>query len=513
MNTSNIKNSHVVGIDLGTTNSVLAILDDAGRPKVIPNREGDTKTPSAIYVSLDGGEILVGAAALNMQCLEPDRVVVEFKREVGTDKVYFRAGDIDVTPEWCQTQVLKYLRESAHAYFGDASAAGKALVTVPAYFTERERQSVSNSAKAAGFELLGLVNEPTAAGLAFGVAEGQADKLVVIADFGGGTLDVSVVAFESGEARVLASFGDKHLGGKDVDALLIGLVVEEFSKVHGLDLSRETHPADWYAIRDEVIRQKHMLSSRTEVKISARVDGRPVAITIDRTMLKELLAPLLRRAEEVLLRAVGDAKVDLKDIQHVLPVGGSIRLTPFMERLHSLLGKDIVRGGQVSPDLGIAEGAAIAAVKRVAAGGETLVTESLQRIPEPAIKHTDVMPHALGVSVQDPVSKECRCSAILEKNTPVPSDACRLYGSVDDRQTRFKISVLQGEAGRPIKECLVVGERELELPARPSSQPSIEVRMSYDTSAMVQVLVKDMVSNQIENITVDFSQLKAIASA
>jgi len=499
-----IQNSRVVGIDLGTTNTEIAYYDDTGKAKVIPNQDGDLKTPSVVHIGPGAKEVLVGLAAWNAQLLDPGRTFKEVKRDVGTDKVYLTEGSLQVTPEWCQTQILKYERQSAVQHLNDDRAASQAVITVPAYFTEKERQSVKRSAEMAGIEVLQLINEPTAAGLAFGVNEKQGDRLVLVLDFGGGTLDASLVNYAGGEATVLATHGDKHLGGMDVDHALLHLIREQFAKEHRLDISPESHPADWFALREEVVRQKHLLTSRTEVKLIARVEGKPVVVPITRRQLADLIRPLLERVKKITLEAIQQAKVNKADIKHVLPVGGSSRLVAFQDLIKGLFGGECLLLGGVSPDMAIAEGAAIHAAKLVSAGGATLVDQALQAIPAPAIKHTDVMSHSLGVAVQDRVSDAEYCSVILERNTPIPCTASKRYGSVDDHQIHFKIRVIQGEDGQPAKDCLVVAECEPELPARSHTEPSIEITMGYDPSGMVKVVVRDLISGKTEDITIDF---------
>lgn len=496
-----IKNSQVVGVDLGTTNSVISFYDDTGKPKIIPNLDGEMLTPSMVYVGPDGKEVLVGAAARNMMMIEPQSTLKEVKRDVGTDQVYFRRGDLLVTPEYCHAQILRYLRESAMKYFGDNRAASQMVVTVPAYFKDKERQSVKCSVELAGAELLELINEPTAAGLAYGVAGRPGDRMVLVLDSGGGTFDVSLVKYAGGHADVLASHGDKHLGGADVDNLILQCLRDEFQKQHKLTLSADTHPADYFRVWEEVIRQKHMLASRTEVKLCATVGDKQVVLPLTRQTLASLIQPLMDRIEVVIQQLIQNAKVKPEEIEQVLLIGGSSRLVPYQERLQRLFGKERIAGGQVSPDLAVAEGAVIHAVKVVSSGGSSLVGESLQAIPAPSITHTDVMPHSLGVAVQDRVSAATFCSVILERNTPIPCRATRQYASVDDRQTRFKVTVLQGEDGQPTKDCLVVGEKELQLTPRKCTDPSLEVGMSYDPSGMVAVTVRDLVSGKTEDIT------------
>jgi molecular chaperone DnaK (HSP70) len=378
------------------------------------------------------------------------------------------------------------------------------VISVPAYFNEKQRQSVINSASLAGIEVAALINEPTAAGLSNGLNEKQGDRLVVIADFGQGTFDCSLVGFGSGQANVLASHGDNQLGGKDVDEKLLDLVRDKFLTEHSLALTAESHPADLYQIWQQVVHQKERLSSCSSVKICARVDGKQIMLEVTREMLAAEIKPLIDRAEKVIDEALTNAKVNPKEVTQVLPIGGSSRLAAFQEMLKRKFGADRIHGGKVSPDMAVAEGAAIHAAKLVFSSGAIIVDKSLKAIPAPAIKATDVMPHSLGVSVQDPVSRAESCSTILEKNQPLPCSANKQFGSVTDDQRVFVVSVLQGEDSQPVKDCLIVGQQQLELPPRPAGRPTLEVNMGYDNSGMVNVVFKDLVSGKQETITVDF---------
>ena len=501
---STIKNTTVVGFDLGTGFSEIAILDETGRPTVLPNLDGEFKTPSVVYVGPQLKEVIVGTPALSMGVIHPDRVIRQSKRDVGSDKVYFTENNTQITPEWVQAQILKYLRASAIKHTGDDRAGSKAVITVPAFFNEKQRQSVLRSAEIAGIEVMALINEPTAAGLANGLVEKQGDRLTMICDFGAGTFDGSVVSFGGGKADVIGSHGDNQLGGKDVDDKLLQLVLGRFVTDHGLRITQESHPADHFQLWQQVVHQKERLSACTSVKICARVDGKQVMLEITREILAKEIQDLISRAERVIDQTLTNAKVDPKQITHVLGIGGSSRLVAFQDMLKRKFGQDRIHGGSVSPDLAVAEGAAIHAAKLVFAAGATMVDKSLKAIPARILHCTDVMPHSLGVSVQDPVSMVESCSIILERNQPLPCNATKQYGSVTDDQRVFVISVLQGEEGQPVKDCLVVGQKELQLPPRPPGKPSLEVNMGYDSSGMVNVVVKDLVTGKEESITVNF---------
>ena len=495
--------AELIGIDLGTTNTVVAALDETGTPRVIPNLDGDDKTPSAVWVSDDAAEVIVGASALEMGKSGQGRLFLEVKRDVGSDCVYAKIGDLDITPEWAQAQILLYVRQSAISFFGDEDAARKAVVTVPAGFNEKQRQSVRNSAQSAGIEVIAIINEPTAAGMAHGVHEKQGDRMVPILDFGGGTLDVSIQEYSGASVHVLGSFGENRLGGTDIENILEEAVVEAFRTQHSLKVSPETHPVEWYAICEEVIRQKHMLSRRTEATINARVDGKQVAIRITREQFAQMIKPVIDRCKSVTLEAIKRAKVDSREIDQVLLVGGSSRVVAFREMAERLFGPDKVKGGGVSPDMAVAEGAAIHAALEVAAGGERLVDDQNQAIPLPFIKTTDVTPHPIGVAVQDRVSGGRRCSVMLEANQPTPCSTSKQYGSVTPEQDEFEIVVLQGERDQRLEDCLVVGQCRLSLPPRDPASVSLDVTMSYDASGMVAVNVHDHVSGATEDITVD----------
>lgn len=252
------------------------------------------------------------------------------------------------------------------------------------------------------------------------------------------------------------------------------------------------------------MRQKHMLSSRTEVKICSQVESKQVIVPVSRDLLASLTKPLMTRVEKLTLETFQNAKVDIIEVKHVLLIGGSSRLPSFQETVAQMFGRDRIAGGQVSPDLAVAEGAVIHAIKAISTRGHTVVGESLQAIPMPAITHTDVMPHSLGVAVQDRVSSAKYCSVILERNTPIPCRVTKQFGSVRDDQTRFQITPLQGENGQVLKDCLVVFDKELEFPARSSSKPSLELTLGYDASGMLTATIHDLVSGKTEDIVTQF---------
>jgi len=502
------KNIRVVGIDYGTGFSKIAYLDDTGQPKTIPNLDGELKTASVAYFGEGLQEVLVGRSALSMMFVEPARTVKEAKRDIGTDKVYLSDDGVKIDPERVATEVVKYLRESAKQYSGDKLAAQEAVVTVPANFLDNQRQAIKHAAEKAGIRVLALVNEPMAAALAFGLSEKRGDCLVIVLDFGEGTFDTSVIQFAGGKADVIASAGDSQLGGKDVDDILMGMVKERFKAEHGVEVGHEECPAEWYGIWAECVRNKELLSSKREVRLVARALGKQVVLEIKREQLNKAISPLMSRVKKVVLEVLQEAKVSVGDVNQVLCIGGSSRLSAFQKLVAEIFGKEKILGGSVSPDLAVAEGAAIKAGQIVWKSGALLVDEKLRAIPAPAIESTDVMPHSLGVAVQQDVSSAEFCDVLLKRNTSIPCTVTRLFGSLLPDQDRFKVMVLQGEQNQDLKQCLIVGEKELSLPARSPDQESIEVTMGYDESGMVNVMVRDMVSGKTADITVDRYQKK-----
>ncbi|MHB9143457.1 MAG: Hsp70 family protein [Paludibacter sp.] len=501
---SQIKNNEIGGIDLGTTFTEMGFWDDPGQSRIIPNLDGEMKTPSIVYFGNNGNDMQFGNAAESMLFLEPQLTVKEFKRHVGTDKIFFKMNNKEITPEICNAELLGYMRRSAISYFGEKNSLSKAVITVPAYFGEKERQSVRKSAQLESIEILNFVNEPTAAGLAYGLHERQGDFKVLFPDFGGGTYDVSLIQYSGGTTEVLATSGDKNLGGKDIDDALLNLVKEKFKKEHNIEITLEECPGDFYGIWENVIRVKHILASKKEARLIARYAGKQVVIDITVDQLNQLIAPFMDRIKSITLDMIGEAKVNHDEIQHVVFVGGSTRLQAFKNVFKNMFGEDKIVGGSISPDLAVAAGAVIEAIKIVSKSGKTVVDSKFHSLPAPAIQSIDVMSHSLGVAAQDRVSDARFCSVILKKNTTIPCEMSKFYASVNDTQSKFMITVLQGEDNQRIEDCLVVAQDILDLPPRDSSKESIEVSMGYNESGMVKVVVKDLISGKEEDITTDF---------
>lgn len=509
MNTP-IKYHNIFGADLGTFNGVTCIVNDLGNPIPIPGPDGLPFMRSVVHISNDGSEIQHGVEALNYGILEPLNTYQYYKIDVGSDKTYGTAGGKDFTPMLLQAEQLKAMRLNIVEHFGDPNAGSKAVITVPAYFSEKERQSVCESTRLAGIELLGLIGEPVAAAIAYGFNNKQGDRILLVVDWGAGTFDCSLVYMCNGDCKVLATHGDTKLGGRDVNNAVIAKIVTAFDSEHGMTLTREGYPEDWFQLEEEVERQKKQLAARQEVKFAIRIDGKNISFSMSRGELGQLIQPLISRMQAIIDETIERAKIAAEDISNILFVGGSTREPNFQEMIKRNYGEDKIHRGQTSPDLAVAEGAALEAL-RIAVEDGTKVVDSttLKAIPTPAIKRSEAMPHSLGVTVADPVTKATSCSVILERDSLIPAAKVESYAAINAEQDKFVIQVLQGEDGQALDDCLVVGESLLTLPPRDPSTHSIDVSMGYDRSGLVTVTVTDRVSNQSTDITVDFYSKQA----
>jgi molecular chaperone DnaK len=500
-----IKNTTVVGIDLGTSNTAFAFYEDTG-PKVIPNIDGEFTMPSVVHVPEDGSEPLVGASAWNLQLVDPERTFREFKRAMGTSDVFCNAGKKDVTATDLSVNVLKHVSRSLDEHFGEREKR-KAVVTVPAYFLEDARQATREAAEKAGFEVLGIINEPTAAAIAYGLNGEQGDNVVLIVDIGGGTTDITIGSKQGGEFEVLATDGDKHLGGKDVDELLVDWYCEEFQRQHDVEITEKDHPSERFTILEEMRRAKHALFARQEITVAARVGGKNLQLTLGRDKLAEMIEPLTDRVRNLIVTAEKASGVNRKELK-VLLVGGSTRLMPIREMIKGIFGEDSAVGGKLSPDHAVCLGAAIHAMNLAIEETDGVpVDPDFKPIPAPAGgKHKEATAHGLGVAVGVPGKDERRMSEILTRNSPIPCKATKEYGSMSDTQTEFQVEILQGRENQSVSEALVVGSKLLSLPPRSSKKASLEVTMAYDRNSMCCVTVFDRVSKKSVEITVDFTK-------
>lgn len=472
----------VVGIDLGTTNSVVAIMEGKD-PVVIPNKEGSRLTPSVVGFSKTG-ERLVGELAKRQAVSNPDRTVRSIKRHMGTDYKVTIDGK-SYTPQEISAMILRKLKEDAEAYLGEKIE--KAVITVPAYFTNAQRQATKDAGTIAGLEVLRIINEPTAAALAYGVDKGE-DQTVLVFDLGGGTFDVSILEIDaqSKTFEVIATSGNNRLGGDDFDNRIVNWMVTEFRKETGIDLSNDRMAMQ--RLRDAAEKAKIELSSVVTTNINlpfitADAEGpKHLDMTLTRAKFEEMTRDLVEMTLEPTRRALSDAGLKPSDIHKVILVGGSTRIPAVQRAIAELMGKEPFKG--VNPDECVALGAAIQAA---ALAGE-LRNEVLL---------LDVTPLSLGIETLGGVFTK-----LIERNTTIPTSKSQIFSTATDNQTAVDIHVLQGE--RPMAaDNVTLGRFTLSgIPPAPRGVPQIEVKFDIDHNGIVHVSAKDLGTGREQKITI-----------
>jgi molecular chaperone DnaK len=471
--------SKVIGIDLGTTNSCVAIME-GGQAVVIPNAEGNRTTPSVVAFT-KSGERLVGEIAKRQAITNPDRTIRSIKRKMGSD---FRVhiDDKDYTPQEISAMILQKLKTDAEAYLGEKVT--QAVITTPAYFTDSQRQATKDAGRIAGLEVLRIINEPTAAALAYGVEKTE-DHTVLVYDLGGGTFDVSILELGEGVFEVKATNGNNFLGGDDFDERIINYLVAEFKKSSGIDLSRDRMALQ--RLKDAAEKAKHELSGVMQSAISlpfitATADGpQHLEITLTRAKLEELIEDLIDKTVGPTKQALADSGIEPANIKRVLLVGGSTRIPMVVEKIKNLLGKEPHKG--INPDEVVALGAAIQA--GVLAG----------EVKD--IVLLDITPLSLGIETLGGVMNR-----VIERNTTIPTSKSQMYTTAADMQTSVDIHVLQGERGMA-GDNKTLGRFQLTgLPPAPRGVPQIEVKFDIDVNGIVHVTAKDMGTGKEQAITI-----------
>ncbi|KLU65997.1 chaperone protein DnaK [Desulfosporosinus acididurans] len=474
--------SKVIGIDLGTTNSCVSVME-GGEAVVIPNAEGNRTTPSVVGFSKTG-ERLVGQVAKRQSVSNPEKTVISIKRHMGSDyKV--KIDDKPYSPQEISAMILQKLKTDAEAYLGQT--VDKAVITVPAYFTDAQRQATKDAGSIAGLEVLRIINEPTAAALAYGLDKEQ-DQTVLVYDLGGGTFDVSILELSQGMVEVKATSGNNHLGGDDFDQRLIDYMVAEYKKSNGVDLANDRVALQRLkeAAEKAKIELSGVTSSNVNLPFITMTEQGPqhLDMNISRAKFEEIIADLVEATLGPTRQAIEDAKLSWKDIDQIILVGGSTRIPSVQEAIRKLSGKEPHKG--VNPDEVVAMGASIQ--------GGVLSGEVKDMIL------LDVTPLSLGIETLGGVF-----TRIIDRNTTIPTTKSQIFSTAADNQTSVDIHVLQGEREMASYNKTLGRFQLTGIPAAPRGIPQIEVKFDIDANGIVHVSAKDMATGNEQKVTITSS--------
>jgi molecular chaperone DnaK len=473
----------VVGIDLGTTFSAIAVVNKHGKPEIIANREGERITPSVVL--FDGDTPIVGSMAKRSAVASPDNVVQFVKRQMGNPSWKFPTESGHVyTPEEVSAIIIKRMKEDAETMLGETVR--DAVITVPAYFDDAQRKATQDAGRIAGLNVLRIINEPTAAALAYGIDKIDEKQTILVYDLGGGTFDVTIMRLGGGGIEVVATGGNRNLGGFDWDNEIMNFLNEEFKKQGGSDLF--DNPTLQQDLRDKAEIAKKTLSSREKTSVFLSAGGKNCSIALTLSDFERITEPLIKKTASIMEFVLEDANLKWNDIDKVLLVGGSTRMKAVPAQVEKTTGKK--PSMEVHPDEVVAMGAALQGILlQIEEGSADLV----ERESFPLVEINDVCAHSMGVVTHDEIGRPSN-TIVLKKNTPYGTKVSDVFATLSDRQTALDMQVTEGE-DQNVKYVKIIGKQEIPIPPYPKGAP-VQVSFEYNASGMVQLTVIDLTANK-----------------